>query len=243
MSFEILDTFIKQAKIKTELSELDKLLQQALTQLDIHKFAYTHYSKNFKINRVIKYECSSDPLESWHQHYLEADYDCQDPIMTHAFQHMLPLAWDLNSEYRSAKPSTHTMFQDAMDFGLRFGISFPACDNQGNPSMLVCHCPTQHVQSQLQNSESYTIQLLGYYFNAFSNTLLNDDQENKNYHLTDREKECLQLTAQYKMAAEIAYLLGISVRTVGFHLENASKKLETHNKYQAVLKAMKLDIL
>lgn len=43
--------------------------------------------------------------------------------------------------------------------------------------------------------------------------------------LSDREREVLQLIAEGKLAKEIAYILGISVKTVAFHRENLRRKL------------------
>jgi len=43
--------------------------------------------------------------------------------------------------------------------------------------------------------------------------------------LTTREREILQLIAEGRAAKEIAFILRISVKTVGFHRENLKKKL------------------
>ena len=44
-------------------------------------------------------------------------------------------------------------------------------------------------------------------------------------HLSPRERETLQLIAEGKAAKEIAHILSISVKTVGFHRENIKRKL------------------
>ena len=54
--------------------------------------------------------------------------------------------------------------------------------------------------------------------------------------LTDREKLCITLTEKLWRVEQIAKELGISMRTVNFHIQNANKKLGTHNKYQTVYK-------
>jgi DNA-binding NarL/FixJ family response regulator len=43
--------------------------------------------------------------------------------------------------------------------------------------------------------------------------------------LSTREREVLQLIAEGKLAKEIGYILGISVKTVAFHRENLRRKL------------------
>jgi DNA-binding NarL/FixJ family response regulator len=44
-------------------------------------------------------------------------------------------------------------------------------------------------------------------------------------HLSPREREVLQLIAEGRTEKEIAFLLKISIKTVGFHRENIKRKL------------------
>ncbi len=57
-----------------------------------------------------------------------------------------------------------------------------------------------------------------------------------NNALTKREKQCLNFTAKIWRVEKIAKELGISLRTVNFHIQNANKKLGTNNKYQSIHK-------
>ncbi len=52
--------------------------------------------------------------------------------------------------------------------------------------------------------------------------------------LSKRERTCLEYAAKGKSAKETARDLGITHRTVHFHLENARKKLEVEKTIQAV---------
>ncbi|WP_425396194.1 response regulator transcription factor [Aeoliella sp.] len=61
--------------------------------------------------------------------------------------------------------------------------------------------------------------------------------------LTDRETECLQLAAQGKTIDESAANLGISERTVRFHLANASEKLGTPRRAQAITRAIQQGLI
>jgi len=47
-------------------------------------------------------------------------------------------------------------------------------------------------------------------------------------HLSDREREILQLVAEGKPSKEIAFLLAISTKTVAFHRDNIKRKLGLH---------------
>jgi DNA-binding NarL/FixJ family response regulator len=55
--------------------------------------------------------------------------------------------------------------------------------------------------------------------------------------LNDREVEALTWVARGKTSAEIAQILGLSKRTIDFHVDNARGKLDASTRTQAVMKA------
>ena len=61
--------------------------------------------------------------------------------------------------------------------------------------------------------------------------------------LTRREIEMLTWAARGKSSTDIAAFVGLSDRTVDFHIENASKKLGVATRVQAVLKATTLGLI
>jgi DNA-binding CsgD family transcriptional regulator len=61
--------------------------------------------------------------------------------------------------------------------------------------------------------------------------------------LTARQKACLQLTAEGMTAQAAAHHLGISVRMVRWHLQQARERLGASSSVQAVLLASKLGLL
>jgi DNA-binding response OmpR family regulator len=59
----------------------------------------------------------------------------------------------------------------------------------------------------------------------------------KMVELNDREVEALTWVARGKTSAEIAQIVGLTKRTVDFHIDNARAKLSASNRTEAVLKA------
>lgn len=55
--------------------------------------------------------------------------------------------------------------------------------------------------------------------------------------LNDREVQCLTWAGRGKTSPEIATILGLSKRTVNFHVENACRKLNVATRTEAVVKA------
>lgn len=61
--------------------------------------------------------------------------------------------------------------------------------------------------------------------------------------LTKRELDVLSWTAQGKTAWEVSVILGMSEKTVNFHLGNTMRKLNVSSKHQAVLKCVAAGLL
>jgi DNA-binding response OmpR family regulator len=59
----------------------------------------------------------------------------------------------------------------------------------------------------------------------------------KRVELNDREVEALTWAARGKTSAEIATILGLTKRTVDFHIDNARAKLDAATRTEAVIKA------
>ena len=67
--------------------------------------------------------------------------------------------------------------------------------------------------------------------------------QTRNSLLSPREKEILRLVLQHKTNKEIANIIGCAPRNVGKHLENACRKLESHNRHEAAEKARSRELI
>jgi LuxR family transcriptional regulator of spore coat protein len=61
--------------------------------------------------------------------------------------------------------------------------------------------------------------------------------------LTDRELSCLQWAAQGKTSWEVGRILGLTERTINFHIHNACKKLGVHGRQAAITAALQAGLL
>jgi LuxR family transcriptional regulator, quorum-sensing system regulator SolR len=61
--------------------------------------------------------------------------------------------------------------------------------------------------------------------------------------LSARETTVIRWTAEGKTTAEIAVIMGLSMRTVTFHIGNVVKKLNANNKTAAAVRAAVLGLL
>ncbi|UCD31000.1 MAG: response regulator transcription factor, partial [Desulfobacterales bacterium] len=75
---------------------------------------------------------------------------------------------------------------------------------------------------------------------AFVYTNIDQEEQKKIHaHLTQREKEVLQLIAEGKGNKEIADMLYISTETVKSHVKNIFKKFRVKNRVEATAEARK----
>lgn len=69
------------------------------------------------------------------------------------------------------------------------------------------------------------------------------ERQRANVKLTERELEALTWAARGKSSADAAVIIGISERTVNFHLDNAMRKLGVATRVQAAVKCAMLGLI
>jgi DNA-binding CsgD family transcriptional regulator len=88
------------------------------------------------------------------------------------------------------------------------------------------------------------LQLLAAHALTAADNLLSPKIDKKDMpKLTRRELDVLSWTSQGKTAWEVSVILGMSEKTVNFHLGNAMRKLGVSSKHQAVLKCVAAGLL
>ena len=233
---EIINQFLQEQ----DLAVADQFFATNLQELDCDRFTYTCYARDFKHSNETEHELCSPFMQAWQNHFLEQHYDEIDTVAEQVSQHLTPVFWNLHDEIKHAAGKTKQMFAEALEYGLSTGLSIPIHGPQSNPMLAILVVHHNNIVHFFAEHPTYPFQIhsLGIYYHECVLRLLEKECEKNSYHLTKREKECLELAAQHKSAYETACELGISERTVGFHIENTLKKLNARNKYQAVEKAI-----
>jgi DNA-binding CsgD family transcriptional regulator len=195
-----------------------------------------------KSGRKLRYHCVSKPLQPWHIHYLEQAYADIDRTLETNYTMTLPLFWDVKTQLHQAKNTReHRMRTEAIEFGIDTGVSIPIHGPTHDFASLTLH--QFHNETCLKNYEHLQFEWLSaahLYYHTIKKILTLQQISIAPYQLTRREEECLSLTTRSWRVEQIGKELNISVRTVNFHIQNANKKLGTHNKYQATYKYFEL---
>jgi len=130
-----------------------------------------------------------------------------------------------------------------LDFGIREGYahgSGPSVQGQ-NGSMF---CFSGSAMEHNRRTEAILGVIVPHLHLAFSHVFRSRKMvENKKTVLSAREKEVLDWLKQGKSSWDISIILGISERTVNFHVYNSMHKLDAVNRPQALAAASRLGLI
>jgi DNA-binding CsgD family transcriptional regulator len=165
-----------------------------------------------------------------------------DPVMQHCKRQSVPIIWD-QSTYTSAGRGEE--WERQARFGYHTGIAMALHLPEGRHFFF----GVDRDQALPRHPGELTrlvadLQLFAVHAqDAAQRVLLPRSLGPDAPSLTPRELECLRWTMEGKTAWEVGGIVGITERTAGLHINNATHKLGCANKHQAVLKALRLGLI
>ncbi|KTC81345.1 helix-turn-helix transcriptional regulator [Legionella brunensis] len=229
---EICSKFVSAKSIE----HLNQLVISYFYGQGITSLAFTYYKQHTKSGNKLVYDWVTPQLRAWHEHYLGENYADIDRTLESMEQGLMPIFWDIDCQLTSAKNKRELrMRQESKDFGIHQGLCIPLHGPNGDFVVLVLHQRIHETGLDHWQEKQYAwLAISQCYFHYLRQFLLEDSKFA--VKLTKREQQCLKLTAQNMRIDAIAKLLGISQRTVNFHIQNANKKMGVSNKYLAVMR-------
>ena len=173
--------------------------------------------------------------EAWTKRYIARHYERIDPVIRHAVNHSQAFTWGPNFAPLDASRPEKQLFDEAAQFGIKYGFTIPIRDHDGSIAVFSFAASERRAafcRSIRRNVE--VIRLLAFNFHAHARKLARATESFESTGLSPRQIECLNWAAQGKSIWEIGKIVGISERTVAFHLEKAKEKLNARNITQAV---------
>ena len=164
----------------------------------------------------------------------------QDPVIERAHHSTLQFQWD--ESFYHERPA---LWQRMSQFGLHTGWSQSVKDCYGRLGILTFAgktLPQQTPQAGAVN-ELFFLWLAQTAHKTLREALISVNDEAIKDVLTLREKDILRWCSEGKTAEEIALLMGVSERTINFHIGNSIKKLSVANKTAATAKAVYLQLI
>lgn len=178
--------------------------------------------------------------DTWYNHYIENDYHLVDPVIQKGPTQVEPFAWSAMSFGIDPSPEQRKLFAEATEVGLGEGLGIPIHGARG--SLAMASMVSDHGEEELARlmaAVGQDVHLMSLAFHNHARELLALGRSGRTtVSLTPRERECLTWAAAGKSAWDTSRILGISDRTVYFHLDNVRAKMGVANVYHAVIKAI-----
>jgi DNA-binding CsgD family transcriptional regulator len=183
--------------------------------------------------------------DNWREHYEENGYANIDPTVRYCALNSLPLIWDRIAPLEKIDDTVRNFMDMSRLFGLRKGVSIPVVGLQGERAMVSFYSEKADIATSIRIETMLpTLHHIAYHLHEAIRRVVNTFEiYSARIHLTARERECLLWTAEGKTSWETSIILGISERTVIFHLQNAGEKLQVSNRMQAVARAISLGLV
>ncbi|RZI33707.1 helix-turn-helix transcriptional regulator [Pseudomonas orientalis] len=218
---------------ESEITSVFEMVVNHTYELGFQHCSFT-MSSQAPSNQTDPIHLDNHPSE-WRNIYKRAHFFEIDPVVSHCKNSVLPIVWDPKTF-----SSTPQLWELAQSFGVHLGWSQAVHDFQGVFSMLTLTRGKGEVSpEELYEKAGQVLWLCDAMHAVVAKKYADKAHINTPSKLTARETEVLKWSAMGKTASEIAAILCLSERTVGFHISSTFKKLGVHNKIQAVLSASK----
>jgi LuxR family transcriptional regulator, quorum-sensing system regulator CinR len=176
---------------------------------------------------------------AWIKQYLQMNYVDLDPVLREGFHRTLPFDW---SELQITTEAEGAFLMDALANGVGpFGMSIPVRSKSGHRALFSISFARS--EEEWRAFKQARLEILIEIANRIHRRVISEVFGEDHPHLSEREVECLRLTAVGKDAVDIATILGLSAHTVRDYLKSARFKLDCVTSAQAVSKAVKLGLM
>ncbi len=137
----------------------------------------------------------------------------------------------------------HILRSKQVNIPLVNSLSFPVIGNNDDLGLLILATSIDFCRSNTTTAQLSYAQEFAHNIHQAIICLVQNDHPIDFQKLTKRELECLHWAAVGKTNWEIGKILGVSKRTVVFHLQNSTKKLQTSNRYHTIARAVSLGLV
>ncbi|MCK3836657.1 MULTISPECIES: LuxR family transcriptional regulator [Pseudomonas] len=221
-------------------SEITTVYEMVINRTQEMGFKYCSFtmSTQSENTQAKPFNCNNYPNE-WNKIYQQAGFFDKDPAVVHCKHSVLPILWE-----KQAFGNAPELWDLAESFGVHMGWSQAVHDFKGVFSMLTLVRDKGEVSpEELYEKAGQVLWLCHAMHAVVALQYTGEPIDEAPFKLTARETEILRWCAMGKTAAEIARILCLSERTVGFHIGRVLSKLKVTSKIQAVLCLAKAGML
>lgn len=213
----------------------NNLYEYTLNEIQCYGFEYfflrfTTHPKDIRMNSKNISNYPNELVEC----YRSIETSLKNPLVSHCQRSIDPIIWDA-----SVFQDTPELWKQTRAHGLNYGWSQAVHDTQGRTSILsMARTDPAITKEEFDKKAAYVLWLCNQLHGAVFAQLSPEQRPQAILeHLSLREAEVLKWTAQGKTASDVGMILGLTTRTVNFHISSAIRKLGTSNKTSAVVLA------
>ena len=175
--------------------------------------------------------------DGWIDRYFERAYAEVDPQFPAMRESARPFLWSRSFDIREVCRDGARFLLEAMAFGMRDAITFGIPGLKGLDAALTVTSASPNGLSSVFDERLQPLHVAVLEFHLMVRSVLDRRGGSiRDWRLTARERECYQWIARGKSSWEIGKILGISERTVVFHIDNVKRKLGVGSRIQALVK-------
>lgn len=215
-------------EVTEPFNQLASELNQALQSLGVGRYAY-FCSGRYGYRPAIITNLPSE----WLAEYEEKALYRIDPVLAIAKNIALPFSWLTTKLNNQNQPLSN----NALKYNIIKGYTFVAISHGNEIGILTVCFDSKEVSSASdieKNEAAIQFCLLKHHeqFRGLYAQCLSTSQASPLDNLSCREKEVLRWVASGKTYSEAAIILGITERTIKFHVANVKQKLNIYNTRQ-----------
>jgi DNA-binding CsgD family transcriptional regulator len=177
--------------------------------------------------------------EEWISEFVSRDYMRESVVVRNNFLNYRPQYW-AESLVRFSENKEVGYLRE--DFGMRNGYSHGSTPLRAERHGSMFCFSGQSIEYD-RRSEKILELIVPHLHLALTGIFRNMQADKRNIHLSVREIEILDWLKLGKSSWDISVILGISERTVNYHIYNIMQKLEAVNRPQAVAAAVHLGLI
>jgi LuxR family transcriptional activator of conjugal transfer of Ti plasmids len=230
--------FVDAVQTADDVASSERVASRLMQHLGFRWFAY------LRVDGGQSVLISSYP-KNWTARYVDLHYQSVDPVIGRARVQSDLFCWSGDRGTRRTREQRR-FFDEAKTFGIRSGITVPIRGGFGQMAAFTLATDESALLTErLADEYRHLLLPIGLYFHMHATAKLEPVAAFSAPHatLSQRERQCLAWSARGKTADDIAVLVGISKRTVIFHLENARIKLGAASLTQCVAEAIRRGLL
>jgi len=217
-----------------DLAELDATVKKSFEAIGFHTFVgYDSVTARGEPRVNVLFGQTDSP---WARHYLANHFDQHDVMIRASRSATEPFFWSDVTERLSLTSEEQRVMNEAANFRLREGFIVPTRNLDGSITNVMLG--GEHIDPRDPDLRA-AAHLMAVYFGAVGRRLHRARADNMfpRPRLTQRQLDCLRWVREGKSANDIGCIIGISQRTVEYHLAVACARLGVRTRTQAVAEA------